>query len=225
MTRKKKYLYDQAVTHTFSDWLVPYAFGVGVPDLDEVYLGGFPDLSSFLVRREGTFTLNLRQFRYLTSHRLTRFGRLLRREVKNKSVLDLGSGIPVRSLIPRLLSQAFGALDYLGVDQRSVRILKKLSAFEKLGVFKASYTQSDLLKFLKTYSRSHPLFVFAIGLEPYRNSVASVNYLKAVREELSKKLRPGDTLFVGAGTPDLELSPRKFVRLYSDSYQEMFKRI
>lgn len=225
MTRSTQLLYDQAETHIFSDWVAPYALDLRVTDLNEYYFGGFPDLSSFLKRTPSRCSLNSKVFKQLTEKKLTKFGRLLRREIKGKAFLDLGCGIPRRSVIPRLFAQAFAAQSYLGVDNQHLQSGTISNEFSELGTFESQFFKMDLLRFLNSYRRVGPVVFFLAGLEPHKNSKAGVKYLKDVRDRIAELTKRGDLIFVGAGTPDLELEEASFKRIYSDPYQEIFKAV
>jgi hypothetical protein len=223
MNKKFQPLYDQASTHVFSDWIIPYALGVGVEDLTQYYFGGFPDLSGFLTRDRNRFRLNEKKFRDLVKSRRTRFGKLLQRSIQQKIFVDLGCGIPEVSVIPRLIAQGFLAKSYVGVDSRHVKDSSRVGEFKHWPKFHTSFIRADLLKFLKSFQRTGSVFFYLAGLEPYKNAPHAVRYLRNVRDEISKIVRKGDLVFVGAGTPALEFSEKKFKRIYSDFYQELFR--
>jgi hypothetical protein len=203
--------------------VVPYAFGIGVEDLEEFYLGGFPDLSSFLMREGDSIELDCVRFQELLELRLPRFGKILSREIPEKLFIDLGCGRPEKSVMPRLLAQGFRAIRYLGVDHKNVKDEIRISEFRELGHFESKFIRRDLLAFLINTRFCDPRFFFLAGLEPVKNSEAAQNYLKDLANKLSEIAVEGDIVLVGAGTPSLDLCPKKFKLIYSDQYHEVFK--
>ncbi|MDB5036493.1 MAG: hypothetical protein JWQ35_21 [Bacteriovoracaceae bacterium] len=216
--------YNQAETHTFSDWLVPYVLGVGVEDLEEYYLGGLPDLSSFLERDGESFKINFEVFRELTENHLTAFGKQLRAAINGKTFIDLGCGISSRSIVPRLLAQAFSAKAYIGVDLLNVSNEIRENEFLEWGPFKSQFIKEDILTFLKSSKREAPSVYFLAGLELEKNVPSSDQYIKDLSSELTRLTSPKDFIILGAGTVDLKLNKKEFKLVYSDQYQEMFQR-
>ncbi len=218
-------LWDRAETHTFSDWLIPYVLHIGVEDLDEFYLGGFPDLSSILERDETSFRLNPLALKEAIRGHITPFGKMLSRKIKNSVFIDLGCGIPEKSVVPRLLAQAFQAKFYVGVDSLHLRSDEiRQHEILALGGFTSYFLKEDLLKFCSQLEMHLPKVIFLAGIEAKdETSDTSKIYFEKLTRELKRIVEVGDILILGAGSPVLNMG-EDFHEIYSDYYHSVLER-
>ncbi|MCB0355441.1 MAG: hypothetical protein KDD40_00450 [Bdellovibrionales bacterium] len=166
-----------------------------------IAFGGTPRLSLIEKPEFKTFLTHINE--------LTPFGEQFANHMKDKIVIDLGSGLPELSFVARILAQLFAAKSYTGVDR-----IKKLSnhtrvnEFDQLNDdFTSSFVQVDMLDFLKNYTREGPTFFMIEGIEFDRwgfdgpGSMASLDptraYLESVMQQIANLSEPGDVLFVG----------------------------
>lgn len=217
--------YDFAESHTYSDWLLAAVIDLGHDLQKEFYRASFPDLSSLVRRFKNRVRVNERELRTALEVARLPLGELLAREVKGRIFIDLGAGVWPRSVVPRLVAEAFGAKRYVAVDlhanvlghRRQARLLED-SRTEVQAI------EEDVEEFLKSNVRGSKL-LFIAGLElkkPLRST--SKNVLKTMQRQIRAYLRTGDLLLIGAGTPDFWFKMPDFRLRYSDNYHALFER-
>lgn len=215
--------YDQKETHIFSDWLATSAFGMGVEDLNEFYVGVLPDLSDFLIRENDRIELNVDTLNEIAG-RLQPLGEQLKKAVRGRIFVDLGAGKPELSVMPRLIAQIFGASKYIGVDLCYEKNFRLNNEFPELGKFESEFIRSDLNDFLDSTRFSEPVLVGLFGIE-VRDEIHEAKEIRnQLADRLVRFLKKGDYLLLGAGTTELEVPRSKFKKIISDHYQFLFQR-
>lgn len=215
--------FNQAETHTFSDWLIPSIYGVGVENLDEYYIGAFPDLSEFWDRRQRR--LHREVFDRIHAGPLQPLGKKLKRIVPGRTWIDLGCGQPEVSFVPRLVAHALKASAYCGVDLEISEASELFESFQTSRKMPVQYIQSDVLEYLKSCQPSGPKIFYMAGLELRDpQSESAKTYTMAFMRELVARLSPGDFVLVGAGCPELELQGFDLKKVYGDYYHSLWKR-
>lgn len=141
---------------------------------------------------------------------LTPFGETLRKEMHGSTVIDLGCGNPDFSFVPRIISQVFGAQEYIGIDRnlKKSRFLRVNEFSKELkSPFKSTFVRSDLLAYLKNLGaegakrgREKRIFILE-GIEHRHDDRESIgdtrDYLRDVMKALQSATRPGDVVFIG----------------------------
>ncbi len=215
--------YDQADTHLYSDWLLPYVFveNFGIPDRREMYLGGFPDPRPLLTRKNGKVKVHPTSFGDLN---LSAFGKQLQKLCKGHAVYDLGCGHPDLSVAPRLMAQYLGTESYTGVDLLHVHDEIREDEYPELGSFQSTFVKSDIFHFLRNMPIPHdPKGFMIFGLE-WLNDAKRSEFLPQLESEILRLCQNGDWVLLGAGGFDWELPRRNFRLVYSDPVHALYVR-
>ncbi len=215
--------FDKADTHTLSDWLMAYAWGVGLVDPDEFHLGGLPDLTSVLERSDQRIIIKEEELHWF-ARRPLKMGRIFRKIFKNRIFIDLGCGKIEKSPVPRILAEFYGSQFYIGVDLIHNREQVLRDEFCIQDGFRSYFIKSDLSDFISACSFSEPKVFLLSGIEGITPDADEIKaYRKSLVDKLEIQMKKCDYLILGAGTFDLELSKKKFSLIYSDPYHEIFR--
>lgn len=204
LTRSNPFV-DQAATHTFSDWLLAFAYDFGYDPDDEFPLGALPDLQDVFNLGQRNSNVDTKK---LSKRKLLPLGRLLKDKVIDRYFIDLGCGDPKISFAPKFIAKSFSAKQYWGVDLAHIENSDE-------------YFKLDLLEFLARLELSEPKVFFIGGVDPKDD--LCTEYLRAVRTELVRLCLPGDLVILGAGSTGLELDEvkGKFKVIYNDFFHEI----
>ncbi len=138
----------------------------------------------------------------LHSLTLSNFGNSIQSYFNRRLVVDLASGNPNYSPTIRLLSEFWGAKEYLGIDRSLYRKrIEITNEFEIQKGFKSTYIRSDILDFLGSFSNDSKKIFVVEGLETYGEDFASNtsgrDYMEKLLDSISSVCNPGDILLVG----------------------------
>jgi hypothetical protein len=189
--------FDHAETHTYSDWLMPACFEMGYDDSDEFYPGGLPDLSDYLDKSTPAPAFP-RSWKEL---KLSRFGRKLKRYVKGRDWIDLGSGLPSYSPVPRLVAHWLEARSYTGYDPLLSGSIQIPGHPQSKSQFKAVYLYGKIPEIFSQINSSRPKLISLFGLE-WQN--AETQRIDEFWDQLCTALGPKDFVLIGNGCPDLQ---------------------
>jgi hypothetical protein len=138
---------------------------------------------------------------------LSPLGHELAANMRNHRVIDLGSGDPDVSYIPRVLAQTWGAEEYVGVDANIKKSMTRKNEFRGSSrSFRSTFVKSDMLAYLKNLEKTRPandspILFFIEGIEwdqaASPNPDATFAYMKDLMETLQRISRPGDGIFIG----------------------------
>jgi hypothetical protein len=174
------------LTEPMSTFLPPLLFSEEVP-VDRLWRGNIPTQQAARKAYE-------RQYR---RRNLTEAGTTLRDAVAGRTVFDLGSGSPGRSLTPELL-KLFGAKNYVGIEAHTLE--KDIPP----GTSRTEFRRMEILEFLSRLEipdgAPHPVF-FMSGLDPslsgfVMDSAMDDAYTTACLEELQRVTKPGDPIIM-----------------------------
>ncbi len=135
---------------------------------------------------------------------VTPFGHLVQQAVAGKAFVDLGSGIPEMAQVPRLVAQAFGASEYVGVDSMLFQRRQTRQAELRSGsqTFVSQYFRERILPFLAKIKRpKNGLAFYLSGLEiqPHHQP-EGVAYFDAMLTEIGHITKHGDAIILGLAT-------------------------
>lgn len=216
--------FDQAQTHTYSDWLLPKCLDTGWTYEDEDYEAGFPNLSEVLVK-SAPIRFHRDIFWEYRARGLLPLGEKLSEVLPGKVMIDLGCGQPNYSPAPRLIAEAFDALFYWGVDQNISKDELRKSEFNLRQDFYSFFTRAEIFQFLDRLNPSSHYVIFMAGLE-LKNREGQE--LERVREQwervLLKVLLPGSYVLCGAGSRDIAMQSSGFKLIFEDRFHRLYER-
>ncbi len=226
------HFFDQGESHLYSDWLLPSCIQTGWDYGDEYYLAGFPDLSEVLEREASNVRVHADIWQEYRRNGLTPLGRLLRKHLRGRVFIDLGSGRIEKSVVPRLLAEEFEAAFYLGVDQNLKTSEIRRAEFqldESRTGFRSLFFKDSALSFLKSMKPGIAGVVHIAGFE-LKNSASADSRLEVLEilQELHRILRPGSVLMLGAASHDFQPQTSRwkndFKVIGQNRYYRLFRR-
>jgi|GEM_PF-5959716 len=155
---------------------------------------------------------------------LTEFGKALKSVVTGRDFIDLASGKPTSSPLPRIVAETFGAKRYFGIDSQLDKDEIKIDESGENKVFDTVYIKDDVLSFISRLdTMENGLLFYISGLEPVslvdpnrRAEIQDRNprmleedrvaraYIDACLKEISRITKVGDVIVIGQGTRGFE---------------------
>lgn len=133
--------------------------------------------------------------------------------------VDLGCGSPNVASVPRIVAEALGATEYIGVDIRNKDQIRT-DEFGTGGKFTSTFVQRDLSAFLSEEKTVGNTVFYLSGIEAQvgKEKEAS-DYLSAVKKKLRRLTKSGDAVIIGTGTSNFD-SIAGFSRVSSPGIQQ-----
>ncbi len=136
----------------------------------------------------------------LTTEQLTQFGSEMRKVVSGKKFVDLACGDPNRSRIPAIVAKAFGAREYIGVDQNLPDGPWPSEGLRSRN-FPVDYKREDVLHFLRGLQRQRGVVFYISAFDPFeKDDEATKVYINDCLKEMQKVTKKGDAIIIGMGT-------------------------
>lgn len=140
----------------------------------------------------------------LQDSNLNPFGRELRARTLSADAYDMGCGDPRSLKVPRMVSSAFGAARYIGVDKEMREHVKTGGEFPELGRCDEFYLSDDMLAFVSKIEKLRNKAIFFVsGIEPVNSSDWESGYLDCWLEEVRRLAESGGqkvSIVQGKGT-------------------------
>lgn len=137
--------------------------------------------------------------------------------------IDLGCGPVDVAATPRIVAEALGASEYIGVDIK-VRNQTRRDEFGNGGTFTSTFIKRDLSAYLADEKKVGNNVFYLSGIEalPGQEFLAA-RYASSVKEKLRRLTVPGDAVLVGTGTSDFDIIPG-FRRVRVPGQQRLYVR-
>jgi len=215
--------FEQAETHSYSDWLLPTSFETGWDYGNDFYFAGFPDLSEVLKRDKTSYAWNEDVWKTYRREGMTPLGRKLQEQGRGKLFVDLASGLKNVSCVPRRIAEEIGASFYVGVDQ-----IYSQSELVKEGFrqeYSCLYWAGDVFQFVKSMRPSADWVVFLAGLEvKERASGEALLEAQSLMRQLRVAMKKGAVLLLGAASHDFVPPADDFKIIGQDRYHRLYLR-
>lgn len=177
----------------------------------------------------------------MDSKNLTEFGKVLKDLLAGKTFVDLACGIPgTEPNAPRVIAEAFGAKEYLGVEAKLDKDIHKKGKND----FPEFFLKDDVLSFVSKFqSREGGTVFYLSGFEPkyiddpsnlktiVKNNPRAVEeyklakkYIKATLTEIANGAKPGDIIIIGQGTHGFEPKKFGFTLVAEMEYHSIYQR-
>lgn len=208
--------YDRAEDFPLSEWMMAYAMDEGVRELEDFPLGGLPDLS-------GLIRFDLSWLKARAEKRRTLFFKLLCQRLSGRILVDLGSGIPARSVSPRVLAEISGAAGYIGVDLSHVATEIRVNEFTSKTSFSSLFVRYDILQFLSLLEgrRGYAFLLSGMELKDV-HSQDGQNYCRQLMTSIVDSMDQNSLLILCVSSRDFSPSEFGLKLCYSDLHHEFF---
>lgn len=217
------HFYDRAEDYPLSDWMFAFALGEGLGDPEEFHLGGLPDLSS-IIRFDLESVLNRAE------KRNTKFYKFFKKYLSANILVDLGSGIPSRSVSPRILAEVVGAEGYIGVDLCHASNEIRREEFKWAQAFPSVFVRADHLDFLallkakvKILKRGFCFLLSGIELVDFDSSEGK-DYCRNLLTSVVECMDERSALILCVSSRDFFPSEFGLKLVYADPYHEFFAK-
>ncbi len=222
-TNQPSPFFDQGETHLYSDWLMPEVLNTGWDYGDEYYLAGFPDLSELVLRKSDAVQVNQKILEQYQRSGFTKFGALVQKHARDKVFVDLASGRPNASVVPRLVAQVCRSAFYLGVDSALEHSEERKSEFGS--PFKSFFISADLFDFVSKLKPASNYFVYVAGLELKEpHQVDAKLRCEELQKALTRSLSSGALWLLGAASHDLQPAEKDFKLIAQSRYHRLYRR-
>ena len=143
--------------------------------------------------------------------------------LKGRRFVDLGCGPPDIAAVPRIVAEALGAKEYVGVDIKNPEH-SRCDEFGNGGKFTSTFVKRDMSAFLADEKKVGKSVFYLSGIEARKgNETAAAQYAVTVKENLKRLTAPGDAVIIGSGTSHFDIIPG-FQRVPGNGDQRIFIR-